>query len=214
MSRIRLHGALQVILILGITIIGAPADFQPIAGAAANTGSNPAPQHKYSLHWTTDPANKNRVSIEVSGLSEAAIRKLQTSNWSLPQWHSLLTVSVETAETVLPPMAGTYHVNSRLLRFEPQFPMEPGVVYRAIFRPDQLPGEGNSTTAGQVTSVFQAPRRRQEITTVVSHVYPSAEFLPENLLKFYVHFSSPMSRGQVYDDIQLRDDTRKDNKTP
>ena len=27
--------------------------------------------------------------------------------------------------------------------------------------------------------------------------------LPENLLKFYVHFSAPMSRGNIYDYIRL-----------
>jgi hypothetical protein len=34
-------------------------------------------------------------------------------------------------------------------------------------------------------------------------VYPSAEVLPENLLKFYIHFSAPMSRGEAYKRIHL-----------
>ena len=38
-------------------------------------------------------------------------------------------------------MLGTYRVQPGALRFEPQFPLEPGLSYRAVFHPDQLPGE-------------------------------------------------------------------------
>jgi hypothetical protein len=34
-------------------------------------------------------------------------------------------------------------------------------------------------------------------------VYPSADRLPLNLLKFYIHFSAPMSRGSAYSFIRL-----------
>jgi hypothetical protein len=40
---------------------------------------------------------------------------------------------------------------------------------------------------------------------VVEAVYPSADRLPENLLRFYLHFSSPMSRGEAYRRIRLLD---------
>jgi len=215
MSRFSLQGALQAILIAGMTVGGAPANnHQSISGAAAAPAvSKPAPQRKYALHWKTDPANTNKVAIEVFGVSGAALRRLQKSSWELSQWHSLLSVFVETAEPGVPPMVGTYHVYPGLLRFEPQFPLEPGVVYRAIFRPDQLPGEGSST-AGHLVSVFKVPPRGRNIATVVSQVYPSAEVLPENLLKFYIHFSAPMSRGQVYDHIHLLDRDGKEVELP
>src|SRR5262249_58737339 len=45
-------------------------------------------------------------------------------------------------------------------------------------------------------------------------VYPSADVLPENLLKFYLHFSAPMSRGHSYDHIHLQDEAGKDVKLP
>lgn len=114
--------------------------------------------------------------------------------------------------TDLPPMAGAYRVGATALRFEPQFPLEPGLTYRAVFRPDQLPG-GNSAAA-PVTSVYQSPRRSVTPATLVSRVYPSADALPENLLKFYVHFTAPMSRGNIYDHIRLRDESGKDVDLP
>ena len=36
-------------------------------------------------------------------------------------------------------------------------------------------------------------------------VYPSADRLPENQLKFYLHFSAPMSQGDCYRHIKLLD---------
>lgn len=108
-------------------------------------------------------------------------------------------------------MLGVYRIESNTLRFEPQFPLEPDVIYRAVFRPDQLPG---GKRAGPITVVFQLPRRNATPTTVVSHIYPSADALPENLLKFYVHFSAPMSRGNIYDHIHLLDESGKKVELP
>jgi hypothetical protein len=39
--------------------------------------------------------------------------------------------------------------------------------------------------------------------TLVESVSPSAEVLPENLLRFYFQFSAPMSRGEAYSHIRL-----------
>ena len=40
-------------------------------------------------------------------------------------------------------------------------------------------------------------------------VYPSSATLPENQLRFYLHFSAPMSRGEVYQHLQLLDQDGK-----
>ena len=48
-------------------------------------------------------------------------------------------------EQSLPPMLGVYRIQDNALRFEPQFPLEPGVTYQAIFHPEQLPGQRDST---------------------------------------------------------------------
>jgi hypothetical protein len=50
--------------------------------------------------------------------------------------------------------------------------------------------------------------------TVVQHIFPSSLTLPENLLKFYVHFSAPMSRGRIYEHIHLRNDGGKEIELP
>src|SRR5262249_26251243 len=60
------------------------------------------------------------------------------------------------------------------------------------------------------TSVFETPAPAARPPTVVSHVYPSASVLPENQLKFYVHFSGPMSRGEIYSHIHLREESGRE----
>lgn len=40
---------------------------------------------------------------------------------------------------------------------------------------------------------------RHEVTAI----YPTSDVLPENLLRLYVHFSTPMRRGQVRESIKL-----------
>lgn len=102
------------------------------------------------------------------------------------------------ADMSLPPMLGRRWTEPGRLYFEPQFPLQRGVNYRAVFRPN--------AKAAPIVSTFKLPLQAAEPTTVVTQIYPSADVLPENLLKFYVHFSAPMSRGHIYDHIHLLDE--------
>lgn len=159
------------------------------------------------LRWQPDPGDTNRSVVEVTGIPAGSLRRLAQTNWTLPQWQRLLSVIAEsgdlTADLNLPPMTGTYEVADHLVRFVPAFPLAPGVRYRAVFRPEALP-ERSAGRPEPLVATYRLPARPARSTTVVTQIYPSASVLPENLLKFYLHFSAPMSRGHVYDYIQLR----------
>lgn len=43
----------------------------------------------------------------------------------------------------------------------------------------------------------------------VTQVYPNADVLPENLLRFYVYFSEPMAREGIWDSVVLLDENGK-----
>jgi hypothetical protein len=175
-----------------------------------------ASRDQVSIRWTPDPANPYKVAVEVLGLSADAVKRLRQSKPTPVEWRRLFSVYAgqegQAGASDLPPMAGAYRVESNALRFEPLFPLEPGLAYRAVFRPDQLPG--GSGGAAPVTSAYQSPRRSAAPATTVRQVYPSADTLPENLLKFYVHFTAPMSRGNIYDYIRLRDESGRDVELP
>ena len=156
-----------------------------------------------AIRWTPDASNANKIAVEVTGLPPATLQQLQRLRWQPSQWQQVFAVYTETANLA---MLGTYRVQSEVVRFEPQFPLEPGLTYRAEFRPAQLPRKVN---APPLASTFRLPPRDLTPTTIVTHVYPSGDVVPENLLKFYIHFSAPMQRGNIYDYIQLRDSAGK-----
>ena len=97
----------------------------------------------------------------------------------------------------LPALSGKWTRVPDGLKFTPEFPLTPGLKYEAAFRsPD---GKTLLRTSRRM------PKRDMKPRAVVSAVYPSSDVLPENLLKFYLHFSHPMSRGDVYRHITLLD---------
>src|SRR5205809_756454 len=50
---------------------------------------------------------------------------------------------------------------------------------------------------------FAIPAPPRSEPTKVTAVYPSADTLPDNQLRFYLHFSAPMSRGEAYSRVKL-----------
>jgi len=108
----------------------------------------------------------------------------------------ILTVSVDAPN--VPALLGKYRIENGALVFAPQFPLQAGMSYRAVAR---IPG------TAPLSSVFSIPKADAKPTTVVERVYPSSNVLPENQLKFYIHFSAGMAKGFAYDHVSLIDDS-------
>lgn len=100
----------------------------------------------------------------------------------------------------IPAILGRYQVSKDGIRFVPLFPFERGLLYRATFDAQPL---GRSDLSGVLTIEFSLPREQNALPTEVKHIFPSSEELPENLLRFYIHFSNPMQRGRVEAEISL-----------
>jgi len=94
-----------------------------------------------------------------------------------------------------PPLLGQSGRDGDLLSFTPRYPLQPGLRYRVVYR--------QSARATPVVASFATPRAAPAASTRVEGISPSADALPENLLKLYLHFSAPMSRGEAYRRIQL-----------
>lgn len=184
---------------------------EPIFGAEAPNQS--AGFSAVFLRWVPVPQQTNRLVLEVSGIAKDTLAVLQSTNWPATNWPALLSVFVEQPGVEPVPMLGEHRVEGALLRFAPAFPLEPGLRYRAVFDAGKLPG-ADSAGAGKVTSVLQVPVRPERATTTVTQVYPSADVLPDNLLKFYVHFSAPMSRGDIYEHIRLLNEASQPVELP
>jgi hypothetical protein len=172
------------------------------AGARAEDAQG---RRALAINWIAETPASNHVVVKVSGLSARELEQLAKAHWPATNWQQLFSVYVEQGDPLrdawLPPMLGSYRVEKAEVSFEPQFPLQAGLQYRAIFRPDRVPGAQANTAA--ITSLFRLPARDRTSSTVVSAVYPTADVVPENLLKFYLHFSASMSRGRIYEHIHL-----------
>jgi hypothetical protein len=91
----------------------------------------------------------------------------------------------------IPPVAGTYELSDSATVFRPYFALVPGVEYTAV--------------AGSLTTRVFIPDEPAVPRGVVSAVYPTADTLPANLLKFYIHFSHQMRDGDAAQHVALLD---------
>jgi hypothetical protein len=153
------------------------------------------------------PSEKTaKPKFVVTGLSEKELQELARSDWKQEQWTALFFVSVDNTpmkeKSEPPPVIGSYRIESKALIFEPRFPLSAGLRFRAVFEPARLPGSDRPQVKA-IVAHFAIPKVHSTPTAKVDHVYPTYDVLPENLLKFYIHFSAPMSKGEAYRHIHL-----------
>jgi hypothetical protein len=118
---------------------------------------------------------------------------------------SLLSVSVGAdRKGDQPALLGRYRLEDEFLVFLPRFPLLPGETYLAELR---LAG------AEPRRQVFSMPASDAPVAKVAA-VYPSAAVLPENQLKFYLHFSAPMRQGVAFEHLRLLDARGKPDELP
>jgi hypothetical protein len=209
-------------------VCGAIARLEPVASAREgalhfcirqdkNTGAS-APSVK--IEWQRAVAAMPRkTNACISGLDPSILAVLASPRMTEKLWTSFFRVHVVSESSPdaadVPPVWGTYRVDGTLLRFEPRFPAEPGIRYRASFDSSRLKSlvkELSPSTALDQLGGCQSPLiadfflpKTAEASTRIAAVYPSGEQLPENLLRLYVHFSAPMSRGDAYRHLKLID---------
>ncbi len=103
-----------------------------------------------------------------------------------------------------------------MIRFIPRFPLERGIRYRADFDSERMQAAVKELDPGAsipkpgrpprtITADFFQPKGEDSPPTKVAAVYPSGTALPENVLRFYIHFSAPMGRGEAYRRLKLID---------
>jgi hypothetical protein len=124
--------------------------------------------------------------------------------WKPPQsepsggWGTVFLVYAGAGK--VPPLVGSYSVESGTLVFHPRYPVAAGVHYHAVFR---------TSSGAMITKDFDGPARDTNPVARVEQVYPTADILPSNLLRLFIVFSAPMSRGEAAAHIHVEDDKGK-----
>ncbi len=191
--------------IVAVAIVAVGAGSLLLVRAPGDTALTP--QLPITLTFDTDTASATFGSVSVIGLGAEALRAVERADLSREQWEALLSIkTVQDPST--PPVMGVYAVTDAALRFTPRFPPVASVAYNVRFDPQHLPGRRGLSlrdipAIGDTFTLMPTPALP---STRVVAVYPSADRVPMNLLKMYIHFSAPMRLGDAYDQIHLVDD--------
>ena len=126
---------------------------------------------------------------------------------SQEQWITILSVYTREAfsKKLNQPISGRYSWIRDSIFFEPSYPFAPGETYHAVFRAGAFffnIGLTNETASDKLELSFSIPDEAY-FPAAIEAVYPASEKLPENLLRMYIHFSTPMMPGEAYSHIRL-----------
>jgi hypothetical protein len=121
-------------------------------------------------------------------------------------WHEVFPIRTQGATINI---AGNYEVGDTEVSFTPRFPWANGVPYEASFDLEQLARNYNEVyippSATNMLKLGFSLTSSDKLTPAVVAVYPSANVLPENQLKFHITFNTPMTHGSVYKFVKLLD---------
>jgi hypothetical protein len=114
----------------------------------------------------------------------------------------LVRVSVMGSKDIA--IAGTPRVTLEAVELVPQFSLDQGREYLVRVDPSRLPvPRSGGVTEARVTLA----RTTSQPAARVAAIYPSSSSWPENTLRFYLHFSSPMSGTSAIGHVRLVDDS-------
>ena len=136
------------------------------------------------------------------------------------EWSSALRVAVApedpsaAADSTMPAVIGRYTVEKRAIVFKPEYGFDAGRRYVVTFDASKLPASSDAWQPAPLTSVVGLPARNLVPTTVVSGVFPSAEIVPENQLRLYLHFSAPMGQKGGVGYLRLLDEAGDEIRDP
>jgi len=190
-------------LLLLCTAIGcgkSPGQPTPASSPAESTGASGDSLH-VETNQTLSPDGGPVTRVDVIDLSDAE-RKRYAAYSPEERAGALRICVLQPGMSQLPAVLGEWTVEPTTIRFSPRFPLGPGLQYQVVISrkllADRLP-EGQDNVAFD----FSTTARPVTAATAVTQVYPTSETLPANQLKFYIHFSGAMSRGDAYRHVHL-----------
>jgi hypothetical protein len=154
------------------------------------------------LRFDTTPTGKHVVA----SLSAELTERLPSGRLTQEQGESVVTLSLLADDKKPgPAMLGTYQRAGNELTFTPRLPLTPGSTYRASL-----------IAGGRTTSLdYQVPRPATKSPPQVLKIYPTADVLPANHLRFYIYFDRPMRGGkELFQHLVLLDEKGKEIDEP
>lgn len=175
-------------------------------GAAHQCQTACSAEDKLHIRLTAKTATQP-ATFEAQGVPSAELTRLKSLENTDPAFAQIFAVYVggeDLPTPAVPPVGGSYRVEGARLVFTPRYPPVPGLKYRAVLR---LPAGANQSERPieQVLALAKGPEADVKVARV-EQIYPSGDLLPENHLRFYIHFSAPIERGHAYQNLELLDE--------
>jgi len=161
-----------------------------------------------SLALAADPSVKiektdNALTVRVTAvLSDEVAKKTPAGTLTQEQGEARLMFALvdEKSGKAGDSMFGRYEHDKGKLIFTPRHGLLAGQRYRATL----------IDTKKNLTTDYDTPAKKVEEAPRVVKVYPTADVLPANQLKFYIYFSRPMRETRtIFDHFQILDDKGK-----
>ena len=145
------------------------------------------------------PAGDIAITIEPERLSTPAFVRVAglSSEEAAHSQSGALAVLVQGAGV---PIVGRTTMNGTILEFHPSFPFDAGRPYMVRLDTSQWPKPRRPVVAEAVVSL-PAPAETTRVS--VASIRPSQNRWPENTLRFYVHFTGPMSNDSTAGKVHL-----------
>ena len=153
------------------------------------------------LSWSNGQAGK---CLSISGWNDSDLDQLRLKTQvEIREYLAVLpTQTLDGLEksTILQPMPGIFHIDQESVSFEPLFPFLKDTLYSLLVYKDT---ESGLNRPFEPYNIQNLPNNLEPTCEIVS-IYPTANQIPVNQLKFYVHFSEPMAEGNSAQSITLQ----------
>ncbi len=155
-------------------------------------------------------------SVKLINLDNDVLTTIVRQQWRDEDWSEAFRIYTWHAHQnqIHQPLAGYYSIEGMVVYFTPLFPFAAGETYYAELDYERISKKLSGPTVGTKSSesrrnialIFAVPVAATP-RSFVEAVYPASDSLPANLLRMYIHFSAPMSTGEAYQHIQLKDES-------
>jgi hypothetical protein len=186
-----------------LTTVLVAMSFVALVGCSGSTGQ-PATQSTATFTVRVEPdGNDDRwITVHVASSDPAVWSRFAAAD--LARAVRLIVSGTETNSDSAG-VLGAVEVDGSELKFHPRFALLPGTTYIATFSPAVVRASGSP-----IFSHHEVASRPAEPPRVVA-LYPTTDRLPANHLKFYLHFSEPMERGDIWGHFRVVDETKGDD---
>lgn len=167
------------------------------------------PREEITLEWRQDSNDSSQWFAVLSGPDlNQALRKTNRQELQEEIRSSFHIHVIEKGQRAESPVLAALEMADDQWQLHPRFRLKSGVTYEAVFKASRFLGGGERTKRLELKT--ESPREEPRL----SRIYPSGDSVPENLLRCYLVFDTPMSKGYMAKYIHLYDDKKNEVALP